>query len=136
MNPCDILYISFCVPIPICLAIRIYNKLYVVINIYDIFDTLLSYIDTTDYSILTAPIWIKVIKNVTDSKNNVITTISWDAPPGGVDFYTFYYDDGRGECFNETLDSTITSQTVVNGEEIQIATHRNDMTKCSKGMYS
>ena len=53
-----------------------------------------------------------------------------------MDSYTFYYDDGIGVCHNVTLDSTTTSYTIANGQEIQIAAHQNDVTKCSPGMYS
>ena len=91
---------------------------------------------TTGCSVLTAPIWIAINSNIIDDESNIYSTISWDAPCGGVDSYTFYYDDGVGVCFNKTLDSTITSHTVVNAYEIQIAAHRNDMTQCSQGMYS
>lgn len=71
-----------------------------------------------------------------DDENNVNTTISWDAHCGCVDFYTFYYVGPYGvECQNVTLDSTITNHTVVNADKMQIAAHRNDLTKCSKGIY-
>ena len=64
------------------------------------------------------------------------TTISWDAPCGGVDLYTLYYDNGGGECGNKTIVSITTFYTFEDGHEIQIVTHRNDTKECSPGMYS
>ena len=90
---------------------------------------------TTECSVLTAPIWIEVANIALNEENVNISTISWGAPCGGVDSYTFYYTSGVGLCNNVTLDSTITSYTIENGQQIQIATHRNDITKCSQGMY-
>ena len=93
----------------------------------NIFDTLLSYY--TDY-VLTAPTGITV--NVGDTY-----TISWDTPCGGVDSYTFYYDDGAGQCDNATLDGDKISKDITKDwYEMQVATHRDNMTKCSPGMYS
>ena len=89
----------------------------------------------TGCSVLTAPIWIEVTNYMHVPGVNVYNAnISWGAPCGGVDSYTFYYDDGGGVCDNVTLASTITSHTVEDGQEIQIVTHRNDMKKCSPGI--
>ena len=89
---------------------------------------------TIGCSVLTAPSWINVT-DVEDHDGVIHTTISWDAPCGEVDFYTFYYDDGTGICDNVILASTTTSHTVEDGQEMQIVTHRNDMKECSPGIY-
>ena len=86
---------------------------------------------------MTAPTDIKVTDFSVDDESNINTTISWNAPCGGVDKYTFYYADPLGVyCRNETFDAGVTSHTVVNVNEIQIVAHRNDMIECSKGMYT
>ena len=90
---------------------------------------------TTECSVLTAPTWIDVT-DVVESYDVIRTTISWDAPCGGVDFYTLYYNNVGGECDNKTLESNTTSHTFKDGYEMQIVTHRNDMKECSPGMYS
>ena len=91
---------------------------------------------TAGCSVLTAPILINVTKSSTDIDHD-ITTISWDAPCGGVDSYTFYHTDASSACYNVTLNADATSFTLLNGvTEIQIAAHQNDMTTCSKGMNS
>ena len=41
--------------------------------------------------------------------------VSWDAPPGGVESYTFYYADPLGPCRNVTLDADMTSHNVTYG---------------------
>ena len=72
----------------------------------------------------------------TDEENVIHTTISWNATCGCVDSYTFYYTTGPGECNIVTLNSTTTNKTLGNGQEMQIAIHRNDIKTCSEGMYS
>ena len=84
--------------------------------------------------VLTAPMRIEV-SDVRVGEGNVnITTISWKTPPGGVESYTFYYTTPRGTCGNVTIGADMTSHDVEHGKEMQIASHRNDMTKCSPGI--
>lgn len=90
---------------------------------------------TTVCSVLTAPIGIKVTNISVDYEGVNHTTVSWGAPCGGVNFYTVYYDDGTGYCSNKTLDASATSHIFKDGQEMQIVTHRNNMTKCSTGRY-
>ena len=84
---------------------------------------------------LTAPTWINVT-NVVEQDDVICTTISWDAPCGGMEFYTLYYANVGGECDNKTLESITTSYTFKDGHEMQIVAHRNNMKECSPGMYS
>ena len=94
--------------------------------------TLLSYIATTDCSDLDP----NVTDNYRDAEGDIHTTISWDATCGCVDFYTLYYTTGFGLCHNVTLNSTTTSKTLVNGQEMQIAIHQNDIKTCLEGVFS
>lgn len=74
--------------------------------------------------------------NPIPATNDYISTISWDAPCGEVEFYTLYYGDGSGACQHKMLGAEIKSYMVENLSEMQIATHRNNTAKCSPGMYS
>lgn len=70
-----------------------------------------------------------------NSDNDIVAKISWDLPCGGVDKYTFYYLNGKGDCHNDTLSSNEKLHTVISASTIQIEAHRNDESVCSPGMY-
>ena len=65
--------------------------------------------------------------------------VSWDAPPCDVDSYTLYFTtEAIVQCRNKTLQGNETNFSYDSEglKEIQIAAHLNDMTNCSKGMFS